>query len=365
MSDAVEQIKAFYSRRNFGTAENLRQAQREVATAYRSLKFGEGAELVSWAVASLGDKETRAKDALAHLACFHPGSLDGSHQHLLRAGLFYPPVIYHGAGDEVAREIIESIDEPNVNLALMALAWIGSQTAQRAFSDWRESPPAWAIGLHVPTHAYAEVGGWELTANGTRRNLFFRTCHPLVPPERPEAVAGVIRINTPHEASCRWCKRQLTTLLDIDLSHPLLGFLGLDGERLRIMTCDVCTCYGMIFTRVDWLGASEWFPGNTPPEYLPADSSDWDRLREDALLLSKIPRQPTESADRNMPISFSQIGGYPSWEQDAEYPICPSCQRKMAFVAQLSNEDYERGEGIYYAFLCPECRIAATHYQQT
>lgn len=72
-----------------------------------------------------------------------------------------------------------------------------------------------------------------------------------------------------------------------------------------------------------------------------------------------------ESANRNMPISFSQVGGHPSWEQDAEYPRCPSCQQRMAFIAQLSNEDFEVAEGIYYAFLCRPCQTAATHYQQT
>jgi hypothetical protein len=38
----------------------------------------------------------------------------------------------------------------------------------------------------------------------------------------------------------------------------------------------------------------------------------------------------------------------------------------MLFVAQLSNEDFEsHGEGITYAFLCADCRMTATIYQQT
>ncbi|WP_252250921.1 DUF1963 domain-containing protein [Clostridium sp. ZBS13] len=51
---------------------------------------------------------------------------------------------------------------------------------------------------------------------------------------------------------------------------------------------------------------------------------------------------------------------------DAEYPQCPKCGEKMMFVGQVSMEDLEEyGEGIYYGFICNECKIAATGYQQT
>jgi hypothetical protein len=65
-------------------------------------------------------------------------------------------------------------------------------------------------------------------------------------------------------------------------------------------------------------------------------------------------------------VSGSQVGGHPTWIQDAEYPICPECSKHMKFVGQIDCPDFqEYGEGIYYAFVCEECRIAATHYQQT
>ena len=157
----------------------------------------------------------------------------------------------------------------------------------------------------------------------------------------------------------------MTALFDLDLSNALLASLGIEGSRLRIETCDVCTCYGMVFTQVDWSGGTSWHPANIRPDYLPDDAADWDFPKADALVLSSQQRPITESADRNMPISFSQVGGHPSWEQDSEYPRCPSCQRRMVFIAQLSNEDYAAAEGIYYAFVCRDCRVAATHYQQT
>jgi hypothetical protein len=38
----------------------------------------------------------------------------------------------------------------------------------------------------------------------------------------------------------------------------------------------------------------------------------------------------------------------------------------MLFIGQVSGEDVEDlGEGIYYAFVCHECQVSATLYQQT
>jgi hypothetical protein len=60
----------------------------------------------------------------------------------------------------------------------------------------------------------------------------------------------------------------------------------------------------------------------------------------------------------------STLGGAPMWLQDAEYPICLECGRVMAFLAQHDNGALGE-EGIYYAFFCSRCQIAAASYQQT
>jgi hypothetical protein len=62
----------------------------------------------------------------------------------------------------------------------------------------------------------------------------------------------------------------------------------------------------------------------------------------------------------------SQVGGHPTWIQDAEYPACPCCSEKMMFIAQLDGSQLgPYGEGIYYMFICPEDKITATVYQQS
>lgn len=49
-----------------------------------------------------------------------------------------------------------------------------------------------------------------------------------------------------------------------------------------------------------------------------------------------------------------------------EYPECPDCSRRMMFIGQISNEDFDRNmEGLFYMFLCDDCGSTATHYQQT
>ncbi len=217
----------------------------------------------------------------------------------------------------------------------------------------------------MPPSEYADSAGWELTGEGERQDLILGECRPLAPPDHPDAVADIVRVNIPSASLCGWCGRKMTAIFDFDLSSDMLAFLGIGGTRLRIETCDVCTCYGLLFTQVDWNGSALWHPANKRPGYLPDDADDWSSPRENVLCLSRRRRPAMESANRNMPISFSQVGGHPSWEQDAEYPRCPSCQQRMAFIAQLSNEDFEVAEGIYYAFLCRPCQTAATHYQQT
>ncbi len=88
---------------------------------------------------------------------------------------------------------------------------------------------------------------------------------------------------------------------------------------------------------------------------------------EDKLVLSGESRHYMESADWLVPgVTFSQVGGLPTWIQDAQYPPCPECNNMMPFVGQLSNEDIEEySEGIYYAFACRTYGIGAVNYQQS
>ena len=186
-------------------------------------------------------------------------------------------------------------------------------------------------------------------------------------PESENASPATLGVALEHEAACRWCDQPMTTMLDMDLSRPELAFMGLQGERLRLATCHGCSCFGTIFTKINFAGQSEWHPATEKPEYLPEDVSDWTYLPEEALAFSTKPRHWMEAANWcYVEPSISQVVGISTWIQDASYPICPECGRLMIFIAQLAVEDLEEyGEGIYYLYLCRSCGVAATHYQQS
>lgn len=373
MSERVAALMRFHGRTPRQASAEPVPNQDEAADLYRALDSHEARRLAEFAIGSpaLGARAPHP-EILLSLACLRPGSLDGLHGTLIDRGIFYPPVIWHGAGPEIAAKIIDLIpgraaDRLSLNHMLLASAWIGDGVVQDGFSRWREDPPGWAATLYVPPHRYAEEAGWELTIEDTRRDLFRRRCHPLVEPTDPTAVAGIAAIVADHEGECGRCGRALTTLLDLDLASPPLSFIGLGGRRLRIATCDVCSCFAPVFTHVDSDGGSTWHDGSPVPNFLPREAHRWPRMPQGRLVFGGMDRPWLEAANWLVPgVRFSQFGGHPTWVQDAEYPRCPECGQTMPFVVQVSNEDIDEGsEGIYYAFACLGCGVAAVGYQQS
>jgi hypothetical protein len=320
------------------------------------------------ALGLLASDERIANEMLRCLACFRPRNLCASHNALVERRLFYPGIMYYGAEDGIAKRILGLLsDKENVNHMLVSLAWIGNETVQRAFQDWKRKPPDWTRQLHVPPYRYAEEAGWTLTTQGKRKELYSTNCHPLCAPTDGNAVAEIVRIGGEAEERCHWCKRRLTVVLNLDLAHIALSFLDIIGKQLRVLTCHVCTCYACVYTAIDWNGKATWHMGNKQPAYLPEDSSTWDTYPSNQLAYSRTRRHPLEGANWLLPgVAFSQIGGHPTWIQDADYPPCLECENPMPFIGQLSNGDYqEYGEGIYYIFICKKCKVAATGYQQS
>lgn len=368
MKSRIETLCEFHTTRSFGNRENLIARSKEANRIYKELSQVEIAELV---VRSLEDGEDLG-DALVGLACLKPGSLKPFHHRFVETRLFYPGLIYHDADNLCAASLADLIATSQGmlqrNHLLLCMAWAGNAEVQKRFADWRDSPPEWTADLHVPPHAYAQEAGWELLPNGLRRDLFFQTALPLVPPVPSSELVSGLNIGSPTHQYCPWCKRQLVSLLDINSTGDALSFLRLQGNHLRVTTCDVCSAYGVVYSKNDGTGDAEWHPANARPSYLPDDSSEWDTFPERPLALSGERRHFMESASwTNVPgVAFSQIGGLPTWIQDAEYPDCPDCLQKMMFIGQISNEDFDPNmEGIEYCFLCSQCNVTATSYQQS
>ncbi|QKS58585.1 hypothetical protein HUB98_21705 [Paenibacillus barcinonensis] len=91
-----------------------------------------------------------------------------------------------------------------------------------------------------------------------------------------------------------------------------------------------------------------------------------DRVQRRLFHIAEKPRQPFHGSEWAMEPSISQIGGHPSWVQDADYPECPVCSTTMKAIGQLDGElIQEYGEGVYYMFVCEPCQMTAVSYQQS
>jgi hypothetical protein len=261
--------------------------------------------------------------------------------------------------------IAQGAGDLSLNHILSALAWIGDAEVVNQFARWRASPPPWKKSLHVQPENYSRQAGWELTPEGGRRNLFVSPAFALVPPAG-RASSNVVQMGQRLASSCGWCRQPLTVLLDFDRSDSRLQFLPWSLSRLRIGTCIGCTCYGPVYCGVDDAGTPLWSDHNRKPDYLPDDPSDWSPMPVNPFMLARSTRAAHHSANQFLPTTFSLVGGLPTWIQDEEYPGCPGCRRTMSFIAQICNDELPGiREGTYYAFLCSDCRLTATGYQQT
>jgi hypothetical protein len=307
---------------------------------------------------------------LIHLACLVPGSLRGCHGDLIEAGMFYPHELYRDA-DAAARDDLVRLLEtpPHCREALGPLAWIGDEVIQETFHRWRQSPPDWApdLGWSIENY-FIRDAGWELTQTGRRRDLYHRQCYRLIPAGEAALAdtPGPVGVGIRHKERCRWCGQQLVTLFDLDLRDRRLTFLAPGWNRLRIAMCNRCKPYGTIFTEVDGDGSSRWGNLNARPEYLHLGRQGW-QFPQRPLVLGPIRRSPYEARFDVISQGISQIGGFPTWEQGNSHPHCPRCGHWMVFVGQVETSDAlgGRGEGVTYAFLCQDCGMAATAYEQT
>lgn len=196
---------------------------------------------------------------------------------------------------------------------------------------------------------------------------------PLLPVRDASVKNGqdIIAVLVPQEDRCGSCGRHLLTLFDLDLRHPVLSFLTLQGQKLCIAMCPTCTLLGdPVYTDVDGNGLSRWSRDNREEPVDPLeDLDDWEDLPHIAgqQLLLGLPCSVLPDASlfgRSKCLSY--IGNVPTWIQPPEYPSCPECGQKMLFVGQLALADVlTHIDGIIYAFLCSRCGKAANACQSS
>jgi hypothetical protein len=280
---------------------------------------------------------------------------------LIGRGVFWPSSIYRDSSDAVAHQLISRIEQTSellpLNHLLLALAWTRSTAAHQAFREWADRRPAWAAKLHVPPEHYLHSAGWCLDGGGERRDLISPSCFRLE--LAGEGASPRVGCRARVDQQCPACGGPLGLLFDFSQlsSEYFLGEFA-DAPR-RILCCLHCSCYGPVHTAYRADGLANWLSPTEPAKY--AFSGE----RQPCVRkLGDSPIPPFACAE---PYAFgdaSTLGGAPSWLQDAEYPRCLECGRVMTFLAQHDNSRL-REEGIYYAFFCAPCHVAAVSYQQT
>lgn len=354
---------------------------RELARLYEQLSTADGQELAAGAVAFLEDAtpldRELAERMLLLLGCLVPDALRGLHERMIRVGLVWPGELFRGAGPD-ARDLLLSLlpdarDGEALPFLLSALAWIGDTVVRLRFDQWRREPPLWTANLEITPDQHSLDAAWTLELDGTRRDLFHEECWKLVPAGSAgeSSPVRVVRPRNDSAESCPGCGGELVDLLDFDLTDPRTAFLGFDGgTRLRIATCPRCLPWSApILTEVDADGGSVWSPANEPPAFVGEGAEPWP---EERLVLGERHRTPLAARPFAGEGPASQVGGYPSWLQEPEYPLCPECGQPMTFIGQVQIADLATGaeaeenpaEGVVYAFLHAACGRAATLYQQ-
>ncbi|MEG0383146.1 MAG: DUF1963 domain-containing protein [Solibacillus sp.] len=340
---------------------------------YTSLSKEEADCMLKYAMKLLAlHNESEAEEILLSLVCYRDGYVLDDLPMLIQRGLFYNPILFKDAQQDIQNHILERVmwDDDNRNHLLLALGWIGNAGVIEQFREWQMRPPKWVEQLHVTPETYALYGGWELTADGKRRNLNSQLCYAIRKADHQNG-----NLNEKQDAhflktsdsTCPWCKRKLTKLMDVATSHPSLQYLDLKMDNLQVMTCDLCGSYSMIYMELGNNGVPVWSRYNEQPNYFPnIDDVNSESDLSPHLVLSHEPQSPYFAAVWTMSQLNSQIGGYPGWVQEPEYPVCPCCERKMRFIGQIDYAEFEEyAEGIFYMFLCSTDSITATVYQQS
>ncbi|MFN0671584.1 DUF1963 domain-containing protein [Escherichia coli] len=364
LSDPVVMLKLIHQPRKFDALIDWTPCPVPTDALYQQLTTDQAQLMADYATERFASGEYKlAQEICLCLAAFTQANLNAYFREWISYDDLdndsYMP--FHRAPTDVRDRLLERVedDAENRNFILQCLAWIGDDVVVERFAHWRNSPPPWRSSLYIEPEEYAHEAGWELTAEDQRRNLYFPQCFHLE--MKSTGSCEALRVVDERNDTCPNCALPLTNLFDVDLKATGLS----DNGSFRVVTCECCTAYSTIFGYMDSKGNAHLSAKNIPPAWLPDDVSEWRRLPVNSMRQGNL-RSPLFAADPFLPVSFSQLGGHPTWIQDAEYPLCPQCSHTMMFLAQLDYADIEQyGEGIIYAFICPECRTTATSYQQS
>jgi hypothetical protein len=311
LSDPIAMLKLVHQPRKFDALIDWTPCPVPTDALYQQLTADQAQLMADYATERFASGEyEHAQEICLCLAAFTQANLDA----YLREWISYDdldaysPLPFHRAPADVRDTLLERVedDAENRNCILQCLAWIGDDVVVERFAYWRNNPPLWRSSLYIAPEEYAHEAGWELTAEGQRRNLYFPHCFHLE--MKSTGCCEALRVVDERSDTCPNCALPLTNLFDVDLKATGLS----DKGRFRVVTCECCTAYSTIFGYIDSRGNAHL---SAPPAWLPDDVSEWRRLPVNSMRQGNL-RSPLFAADPFLPVSFSQLGGHPTWIQD-------------------------------------------------
>ncbi len=277
----------------------------------------------------------------------------------------YPGEIFRNASPKIRDLLVKNLEAGSESwrLILIALAWIGDSYVISNFDRWLEGKIDQHTGLPETPDYYTHYAGWELV-DGVRRDLFSKDSYPLVVSDKA-STGSLVESMVDKDSICPYCGHKQVTFLDLTAYDISLGFIRSDLNKLELSGCEFCSCYTNYYMTLDENGTSEFSEQYNKASGTMKEFDISDKIGASKLLVSQTKRAPIQTSLLMWNITYSQIGGMPTWEQSPEYPICPECGETMPFIAQISNAELDNKEGFYYGFICTKCNITAVNYQQT
>ena len=283
---------------------------------------------------------------------------------------YYPCELYYHAPEDARDDLIAALlstkDSGEAADLMCCLAMQGDDKALETLLELERNPRPWRKKLYVDPSSYAQCGGWTFDKKGSRIQLNFDTCYPMVKGAPDED--SPVRIGRAREDVCPHCGGQMVDILVLDGRDERLRFLGIDG----ILTAVCCpNCVGFLeepaWNHFTLDGGAEVFPSKL---FDGAEKIDCYIRPEEYKMLTE---NPFVLGKASVPLFYgagvadvNTIGGFANWIQDWEYAACPHCGKPMKYLAQIQWDTvFDGAEGTLYIEFCPDCQIVSMQHQQT
>lgn len=290
-----------------------------------------------------------AEDIVSDLVIHTSYSVDLLLRAMLQVG--YAPLdhLFRAAGSQTETELLAMLEKKvRPELVMGALAWIDSEEILARFARWKREETVALLDL------YMFNAGWELDGNGQKRWLFTKSCFGL------KAASSQIESSV-SAIKCRWCDRPLYSLSDFPTTYLEKIFNVASTEpTLSIPFCMYCTLFEPVPMslkpgnggKVDFSPRIAVGKRIEQPKYKLETSGGILHLQ-----IAGSMRDCFSAVDSGRSYNLSQIGGFPTWPQDANYPHCVECGQTMLFFMQVESMDFPllQYEGVYHFFVCQTC----------